>query len=252
MILLKVLYSCITGSPARLPMHRWVYLRLVMVYIFVRFTTSALKSGTGSSDSQKKGKKLVLSSLAPKEHPAVKWTWKCLVMDLVTLAKISFTKFESFSFTMTHWHVTVLEQDVFVKWFTVKNVIGERNLSFTTRALSPVWMLLNASSEEQTANIKNSLPHSLMTIEWEDTFASIYLKDNPQLLFSICRFEILILPKIRTMDGKQFLLKTLYGISPTNRLGFLIHSVYERRPLALSAAYLICFVYQRENRSWEF
>ncbi|KAG1721732.1 uncharacterized protein EDB91DRAFT_1088374 [Suillus paluster] len=202
MILLKVLYS-------------W----LVMVYIFVRFTTSALKSGTGSSDSQKKGKKLVLSSLAPKEHPAVKWTWKCLVMDLVTLAKISFTKFELFSFTMMHWHVTVLEQDVFVKWFTVKNVIGEQ-------ALSPVWMLLNASSEEQTANIKNSLPHSLMTIEWEDTFASVYLKDNPQLLFSICRFEILILPKIRTMDGKQFLLKTLYGISPTNRLGFLIHSVY--------------------------
>ncbi|KAG1732424.1 U5-snRNA binding site 2 of PrP8-domain-containing protein [Suillus paluster] len=56
-------------------------------------------------------------------------------------------------------------------------------------------------------NVKNSLPRSLITIEWEDTFVSVYSKDNPQLLFSICSFEVCILPKIRTMGGEQFSFK---------------------------------------------
>ncbi|KAF8757846.1 U5 snRNA binding [Rhizoctonia solani] len=34
-------------------------------------------------------------------------------------------------------------------------------------------------------NVKQSLPRSLTTIEWDDTFVSVYSKDNPQLLFSI-------------------------------------------------------------------
>ncbi|KAJ3713912.1 NUC071 domain-containing protein [Lentinula raphanica] len=56
-------------------------------------------------------------------------------------------------------------------------------------------------------NVKQSLPRSLTTIEWEDTFVSVYSKDNPQLLFSMCGFEVRILPKIRTMSGEQFSLK---------------------------------------------
>lgn len=56
-------------------------------------------------------------------------------------------------------------------------------------------------------NVKQSLPRSLTTIEWEDTFVSVYSKDNPQLLFSMCGFEVRILPKIRTMGGEQFSLK---------------------------------------------
>ncbi|KAH8824952.1 NUC071 domain-containing protein [Flagelloscypha sp. PMI_526] len=52
-----------------------------------------------------------------------------------------------------------------------------------------------------------SLPRSLTTIEWEDTFVSVYSKDNPQLLFSMCGFEVRILPKIRTLGGEQFSLK---------------------------------------------
>jgi len=56
-------------------------------------------------------------------------------------------------------------------------------------------------------NVKNSLPRSLMTIEWEDTFVSVCSKDNPQLLFSMCCFEVRILPEIRTMGGEQFSLK---------------------------------------------
>ena len=47
-------------------------------------------------------------------------------------------------------------------------------------------------------NVKQSPPRS---IEWEDTFVSIYSQNNPQLLFSMCGFEIRILPKIRTMSG---------------------------------------------------
>lgn len=47
----------------------------------------------------------------------------------------------------------------------------------------------------------------LTTIEWEDTFVSVFSKDNPQLLFSMCGFEVRILPKIRTMSGEQFSLK---------------------------------------------
>jgi pre-mRNA-processing factor 8 len=50
-------------------------------------------------------------------------------------------------------------------------------------------------------NVKQSLPRSLTTIEWEDTFISVYSQNNPQLLFSMCGFEI------RTMSGEQFSLK---------------------------------------------
>jgi len=55
-------------------------------------------------------------------------------------------------------------------------------------------------------NVKNSLPRSL-TMEWEDTFVSVFLKDNPHLLFSMCGFDARIFPKIRTMSGEQFSLK---------------------------------------------
>src|SRR6266850_1283955 len=56
-------------------------------------------------------------------------------------------------------------------------------------------------------NVKQSLPRSLTTIEWEDTFVSVYSRDNPQLLFSMCGFEVRILPKTRTMGGEQYSLK---------------------------------------------
>ncbi|KAK9390855.1 NUC071 domain-containing protein [Lipomyces mesembrius] len=46
--------------------------------------------------------------------------------------------------------------------------------------------------------LKNRLPRSITTIEWEDTFASVYSRDNPNLLFSMCGFEVRILPKIRS------------------------------------------------------
>ena len=56
-------------------------------------------------------------------------------------------------------------------------------------------------------NVKNSLPRSLTTIEWDDTFVSVYSRDNPQLLFSMNGFEVRILPRVRTQSGEQYSLK---------------------------------------------
>jgi pre-mRNA-processing factor 8 len=54
--------------------------------------------------------------------------------------------------------------------------------------------------------LKSRIPRSLTTIEWDDTVCSVYSKDNPQLLFSLCGFEVRILPKIRNTT-EQFTLR---------------------------------------------
>jgi pre-mRNA-processing factor 8 len=51
--------------------------------------------------------------------------------------------------------------------------------------------------------IKNKLPRCITTIDWEHTFVSVYSKDNPNLLFSMCGFDVRILPKIRS-TGDEF------------------------------------------------
>lgn len=47
-------------------------------------------------------------------------------------------------------------------------------------------------------DMKNRLPRSLTTFEWDNSFVSVYSKDNPNLLFAMSGFEVRILPKIRT------------------------------------------------------
>jgi len=49
-------------------------------------------------------------------------------------------------------------------------------------------------------DLKNRLPRSVTTVEWDDTFASVYSRDNPNLLFSMCGFEVRILPKCRNQN----------------------------------------------------
>jgi hypothetical protein len=39
------------------------------------------------------------------------------------------------------------------------------------------------------------------TIEWDESFVSVYSKDNPSLLFNMCGFEVRILPKCRGFFG---------------------------------------------------
>lgn len=46
--------------------------------------------------------------------------------------------------------------------------------------------------------IKNRLPRSLTTIEWEKSFVSVYSKDNPNFLFNMEGIDVRILPKIRS------------------------------------------------------
>lgn len=48
--------------------------------------------------------------------------------------------------------------------------------------------------------ISGRIPSSLTTIHWEDTFASVYSRDNPNLLFLMCGFEVRILPKVRANE----------------------------------------------------
>ncbi|CRK09975.1 hypothetical protein BN1723_009111 [Verticillium longisporum] len=51
-------------------------------------------------------------------------------------------------------------------------------------------------------DLKNRLPRSITTIEWDDSFTSVYSRDNPNLLFSMCGFEVRILPKIRNQNDE--------------------------------------------------
>ena len=52
-------------------------------------------------------------------------------------------------------------------------------------------------------DLKNRLPRSVTTMDWENSFVSVYSRDNPNLLFSMCGFEVRILPKIR-MSSEGF------------------------------------------------
>ncbi|KAK6202977.1 NUC071 domain-containing protein [Scheffersomyces amazonensis] len=52
--------------------------------------------------------------------------------------------------------------------------------------------------------VAGRIPSSLGSISWDDTYASVYSRDNPNLLFSMCGFEVRILPKSRaTSQGSS-------------------------------------------------
>jgi len=48
--------------------------------------------------------------------------------------------------------------------------------------------------------IKNKLPRCLTTLDWENSFVSVYSKNNPNLLFTMEGFEVRILPKVRAFN----------------------------------------------------
>ena len=61
------------------------------------------------------------------------------------------------------------------------------------------WFLVSTSRGRAVFwDIKNRLPRSVTTVQWENSFVSVYSKDNPNLLFNMCGFECRILPKCRT------------------------------------------------------
>eukprot|EP01083_Nonionella_stella_P133277 405152_1 len=48
-------------------------------------------------------------------------------------------------------------------------------------------------------DIKNRLPRSITTVQWDDSFVCVYSKDNPNLLFDMCGFEVRIVPTCRDL-----------------------------------------------------
>lgn len=46
-------------------------------------------------------------------------------------------------------------------------------------------------------DMKNRLPRSVTTIEWDESFVSVYSMDNPNILFDMAGFEVRILPRSR-------------------------------------------------------
>ena len=49
--------------------------------------------------------------------------------------------------------------------------------------------------------ISRRLPRSIIELKWENTLASVYSQDNPNLLFTMCGFEIRILPNCRMKES---------------------------------------------------
>ena len=49
-------------------------------------------------------------------------------------------------------------------------------------------------------DIKNRLPRSITTLDWDNSFVSVYSQDNPNLLFDMCGFEVRIKPIRRTSN----------------------------------------------------
>ena len=84
-----------------------------------------------------------------------------------------------------------------------ENVIGYHNKKCWPRDSRMRLMRHDVNLGRATFwQLKNRLPRSVTTIEWDDTFASVYSRDNPNLLFSMAGFEVRILPKIRNSNDE--------------------------------------------------
>ncbi|KAL6714117.1 pre-mRNA-splicing factor 8 [Lecanora helva] len=82
-----------------------------------------------------------------------------------------------------------------------ENVIGYRNKKCWPRDSRMRLMRHDVNLGRAVFwDLKNRLPRSITTTEWDDTFASVYSRDNPNLLFSMTGFEVRILPKIRNLS----------------------------------------------------
>ncbi|EFE39528.1 hypothetical protein TRV_05787 [Trichophyton verrucosum HKI 0517] len=95
-----------------------------------------------------------------------------------------------------------------------ENVIGYRNKKCWPRDSRMRLMRHDVNLGRAVFwDLKNRLPRSITTIEWDDTFASVYSKDNPNLLFSMCGFEVRILPKIRNQNEEFSVKDSVWSLS---------------------------------------
>ncbi|KAF9160173.1 Pre-mRNA-processing-splicing factor 8 [Actinomortierella ambigua] len=85
-----------------------------------------------------------------------------------------------------------------------ENVVGYRNRKCWPRDCRMRLMKHDVNLGRAVFwDMKNRLPRSMTTIEWDDTYVSVYSKDNPNMLYAMCGFEVRILPKIRAQQ-EQF------------------------------------------------
>ncbi|KUF95884.1 HIV Tat-specific factor 1 [Phytophthora nicotianae] len=84
-----------------------------------------------------------------------------------------------------------------------ENVVGYNNKKCWPRDARMRLMKHDVNLGRATFwDMKNRLPRSMTTFDWDNSFVSVYSKDNPNLLFNMCGFEVRILPKIRAVDAE--------------------------------------------------
>ena len=94
-----------------------------------------------------------------------------------------------------------------------ENVIGYRNKKCWPRDSRMRLMRHDVNLGRAVFwDLKNRLPRSITTIEWDDTFASVYSRDNPNLLFSMSGFEVRILPKIRNQSDEYSVKDSVWSL----------------------------------------
>eukprot|EP00735_Rhodelphis_limneticus_P013308 TRINITY_DN692_c0_g1::TRINITY_DN692_c0_g1_i1::g.28748::m.28748 TRINITY_DN692_c0_g1::TRINITY_DN692_c0_g1_i1::g.28748 ORF type:complete len:2358 (+),score=811.76,sp/Q99PV0/PRP8_MOUSE/82.36/0.0,PROCN/PF08083.6/1.3e-219,PRP8_domainIV/PF12134.3/8.5e-126,U6-snRNA_bdg/PF10596.4/8.9e-94,PRO8NT/PF08082.6/6.6e-81,U5_2-snRNA_bdg/PF10597.4/3.6e-69,PROCT/PF08084.6/1.3e+04,PROCT/PF08084.6/1.4e-48,RRM_4/PF10598.4/1.8e-44,JAB/PF01398.16/9.6e-08,Lipocalin_3/PF12702.2/0.43 TRINITY_DN692_c0_g1_i1:123-7076(+) len=85
-----------------------------------------------------------------------------------------------------------------------ENIVGYNNKKCWPRDVRMRLMKHDVNLGRATFwDIKNRLPRSVTTIKWEESFVSVYSKDNPNLLFNMCGFEVRILPKMRAPNEEM-------------------------------------------------
>ena len=50
--------------------------------------------------------------------------------------------------------------------------------------------------------MQDRIPPALTTLEWDDSWVFVYSRDNPNLLYEMCGFEVRILPRIRNQENE--------------------------------------------------
>eukprot|EP00727_Mastigamoeba_balamuthi_P012919 m51a1_g825 putative pre-mrna-processing-splicing factor 8 (2396) ;mRNA; r:710828-718228 len=60
--------------------------------------------------------------------------------------------------------------------------------------------------------VRNRLPRSVTTVLWEDSFVSVYSRDNPNLLFDMQGFEVRVVPKVRTLSEEFSLRESAWNL----------------------------------------
>lgn len=82
-----------------------------------------------------------------------------------------------------------------------ENVVGYNNKKCWPRDARMRLMKHDVNLGRATFwDMKNRLPRSIATLDWDFSFVSVYSKDNPNLLFNMSGFEVRVLPRIRSVD----------------------------------------------------